>query len=77
MPKTLRFQGVPFSVLDTNVYIYGTTTQIGTYDVPSSNFQLNDGWEASPLITASLAEYRKKLHDDTTSALAKAAELQK
>jgi hypothetical protein len=73
--KTITFQGVPFSVSESSVYIYGTTTLIGSHD--GVNLILNDGWESSETVTTSLAEYRNKLKVDTMNALAKAAELQK
>ena len=70
--KTMTIQGVPFSVSDEAVYIYGTAVQIGTY---KGGLTLNEGWETSA--AACLAEYRTKLDHETKAALAKAAELQK
>lgn len=72
--KTITIQGVPFSVSDNAVYIYGTSVQIGTYD---GKLTLIDGWESAETVSACLAEYRNKLKLDTTAALEKAAQLQK
>jgi len=71
--KTMTIQGVPFSVSGESVYIYGTTTQIGTF---KDSLILAEGWETSAAVTDAIAEYRNKLKDATTAALAKAAELQ-
>lgn len=71
--KTLTINGVPFSVSGEAVYIYGTTTQIGTYK--DDNLQLMDNWEKNSKET--LATYRASLDSATKAALIKAAELQK
>ena len=73
--KTITIQGVPFSVADDKAYIYGTETQIGVYK--AEKLTLNDSWEKSKAVEASLQEYRDKLKLQTTAALEKAAELQK
>jgi hypothetical protein len=71
--KNLTINGVPYSVSGEAVYIYGTTTQIGSYK--AETLTLMDDWiDKGKEI---LASYRTSLKTNTTAALAKAAELQK
>jgi len=70
--KTMTFNGVPYSVSGDAVYIYGTTTQIGSYN---GVFTLSDTWQRTAATI--LTEYRNRLDMNTKAALTKAAELQK
>ena len=72
--KTVTIQGVPYSVSGENLYIYGTQTQIGTYK--NDVLTLFDNWDKSQEVLTTVREYRNKLKEQTTVALAKAAELQ-
>jgi hypothetical protein len=72
--KTVTIQGVPYTVSGETLYIYGTQTQIGTYK--NDVLTLFDNWNTSQEVLEILREYRNKLKEQTTVALAKAAELQ-
>ena len=72
--KTVTIQGVPYTVSGETLYIYGTQVQIGTYK--NDVLTLFDNWNTSQEVLEILRAYRNKLKEQTTVALAKAAELQ-
>ena len=67
-------QGVPYTVSGEAVYIHGTQVQIGTYK--NEALTLFNNWDKAEEVITAIREYRIRLKEQTTIALAKAAELQ-
>ena len=74
--KTLSINGVPYDSTDQQLFIYGSnkTIPLGSY---TEKLNLNDNWQKTETTLKWLTDYRNGLKEATTSALKKAAELQK